>query len=119
MLKGVTVSRSGARFSSGGPGIGEWLILFIVHAPKDAGLDLEAKNGPIDVADINGKIKLRATNGPISISDCRGEVRAHAVNGPISYTGSGGDVAERAEWTGVDPPFAPHLEWTANRSAHY
>ena len=47
----------------------EWMAYFIVHAPRDASLNLEAKNGPIEVRGVNGTIKLRAANGPIAIAD--------------------------------------------------
>jgi hypothetical protein len=99
LLKGVSVSRSAGRFSSNGPAgdDGQWLALFIVHAPKDAALDLETKNGPIDVRGVSGTVKVRAANGPIAIHDCSGNLEAHTSNGPIAFSGGGGDVHLNAQ----------------------
>jgi DUF4097 and DUF4098 domain-containing protein YvlB len=69
-----------------------WQVYFLVHAPKDANLNLETKNGPISVSGVNGSLKLRATNGPVSVNDCAGLVEVHTANGPISFNGGGGEV---------------------------
>src|SRR5437870_2069511 len=52
MARGISVTRSAGRFSNSGPltDNGNWQLYFIVHAPRDGRLDLETKNGPIDVA---------------------------------------------------------------------
>jgi len=94
MVRNISVSRSAGRLSFNGPATdaGDWLVYFIVHAPKDATLDLETRNGPIAVRDMNGSMKLRAANGPIGIQDCGGNIEAHTTNGPIAFSGSGGDV---------------------------
>jgi hypothetical protein len=94
LLNGISVSRGAGRFSSSGPGgdAGEWLVVFIVHAPKDSSLDLETKNGPIDVRDLSGTLKVRAVNGRVSISNSTGNLEAHTANGPIALSGGGGDV---------------------------
>jgi hypothetical protein len=94
VVRGISISRSAGRFSSSGPTSDEsnWQVYFIVHAPKDANLNLETKNGPISVSGVSGTIKLRATNGPISVSDCAGVVEVHTANGPISFNGGGGEV---------------------------
>jgi DUF4097 and DUF4098 domain-containing protein YvlB len=68
-----------------------------VHAPKDAFLDLESRNGPIDVGGVSGTLKARAINGPVSMSDSSGVVEAHTTNGPISFSGGGGDVRLNAQ----------------------
>src|SRR5919197_5635936 len=66
MARSISVSRSAGRFAFNGPTTdsGDWMVYFIVHAPKNATLDLEAKNGPIAVRDMTGTMKLRAVNGP-------------------------------------------------------
>lgn len=99
LLKGVSVTRSAGRFSSSGPAseAGRWEVYFIVHAPKDASLDLETQNGPIDVGGVSGTLKARATNGPIAIRDSSGAVEARTNNGPISFSGGGGDVRLNAQ----------------------
>ncbi len=94
MVRNISVTRSAGRLSFNGPATdsGDWLVYFIVHAPKDATLDLEARNGPIAVRDMSGTMKLRAANGPIAIQNCGGNIEAHTTNGPIAFSGSGGDV---------------------------
>jgi len=94
IVRGISVSHSAGRLSFNGPTVdnADWLVYFIVHAPKDATLDLETRNGPIAVRDMNSTIKLRAVNGPIAIRDCLGTIEAHTTNGPIAFAGSGGDV---------------------------
>jgi hypothetical protein len=93
-LRAISVGRNAGRFTTAGPSDvkAHWQLYFIVHAPRDGRLDLETKNGPIDVSGVNGSLKLRASNGPISLKDCAGLVEASAANGPISFTGSGGEV---------------------------
>jgi DUF4097 and DUF4098 domain-containing protein YvlB len=96
MLQSLTVSHAGGRFTANGPSPHEsnaqWQVHFIVHAPSDARVDLETKNGPVDIASITGGIKARSTNGPLSLKDCGGVIDAITTNGPISFSGSGGDV---------------------------
>lgn len=99
LLKSISVTRSGGRFSASGPAAGdlEWLVVFLVRAPKGASLDLETKNGPIGVRDVSGTLKMRAASGPISIANCSGTVDARVTNGPISFAGGAGDVRLSAE----------------------
>jgi len=94
IVRGISVGHSAGRLSFNGPTVdnADWLVYFIVHAPKDAALDLETRNGPIAVRDMTGTVKLRAVNGPIAIGNCTGRVDAHTTNGPISFTGNGGEV---------------------------
>jgi hypothetical protein len=95
MVQGISVTRAGGKLSFNGPPpaeTGQWTAVFLIHAPKEANLDLETKNGPIDVNTVNGTVKLRAINGPIAIRDCGGTVEAHTTNGPIAYAGERGEV---------------------------
>jgi hypothetical protein len=98
-LSAIAVSHSAGRFAFTGPqGDGNnWQVYFIVHAPANASLDLEARNGPVSVAGVSGAIKARATNGPLSIKDCSGSVDAQSTNGPIAFAGDGGEVHLRAD----------------------
>jgi hypothetical protein len=99
LLGNIKVTRSAGRFSYSGPGgdRDEWRVYFIIHAPKDASLDLETKNGPIDIAQVSGTVKARAANGPIAIRESSGTIQARTVNGPISFSGGGGDVQLNAQ----------------------
>ena len=98
LVSGIAVTRSAGRFSFTGPASdnGNWQVYFIVHAPDNASLDLETRNAPVSVKDVNGNMKLRATNGPISISRSSGNIDAQSTNGPISFEGESGDVHLRA-----------------------
>jgi hypothetical protein len=93
-VRAVRVSRSGGRFSAGGPSGSDanWQIYFIVRAPRDANIDLETTNGPIDIAGVTGMLKVRSTNGPISLRDSSGTLDVNTNNGPISFGGGGGEV---------------------------
>jgi hypothetical protein len=95
MAKGISVTRAAGKLSLSGPPVvetGQWTAVFLIRAPKDANLNLETKNGPIDVRDVNGTVKLRAINGPLGIRDCGGTVEAHTTNGPIAFAGERGEV---------------------------
>jgi hypothetical protein len=93
-IRGISVTRSAGRFTSSGPSgdSANWQLYFIVYAPRDARLELETKNGPVDVTGISGSLKVRATNGPIGLKDVGGVVEANTANGPISFSGGGGEV---------------------------
>jgi DUF4097 and DUF4098 domain-containing protein YvlB len=99
MARGISVGHAAGRISYNGPAgdSAEWMAVFIVHAPRDASLNLEAKNGPIEVRGVNGSVKLRASNGPIAIADCGGTVEAHTTNGPIAFSGDRGEVHLNAQ----------------------
>jgi hypothetical protein len=95
-LDGIHVSRDGSGVAFRGPAPGDWMVFLIVRAPRDATLDLEAKNGPIGVIGVAGKVAARTSNGPISLVDCSGPLDANAVNGPISLDRCSGTGDARA-----------------------
>jgi len=100
MARAISVTHSGGRISFSGPASsddGQWQVVFFVHAPRSASVDLETKNGPIEVRDLNGSVKVRAINGPVAVSDCTGTVEAHTTNGPIAFAGDRGDVHLNAQ----------------------
>src|SRR5579871_5017976 len=70
-VRGISIGHSAGQFSSSGPSSDDanWQVYFLVHAPKDANLSLETRNGPISVSGVSGNVKLRATNGPIARSE--------------------------------------------------
>jgi hypothetical protein len=99
MARGISVTHSAGRLSMSGPSESDnaqWMAVFLIHAPKDASVDLETKNGPVSVRDLSGTVKLRASNGPIAIRDCGGTVDAQTTNGPIAFTGDRGEVTLHA-----------------------
>jgi ribosomal protein L6P/L9E len=109
-LARIAVSAEGGDLQARGPEGRDWVVHFIVRAPRSAGLDLEVNNGPLAVRgmtgavtartqngplsleDSSGQIHAEARNGPISVKECTGTVQANAVNGPVSVSGSAGDV---------------------------
>jgi hypothetical protein len=78
--------------SAVGPSEEGWIVFFIVEAPNDGALDLEAVNGPITVREFSGRTTVRTQNGPIGLSNVSGQISAHAQNGPIAFTGRTGAV---------------------------
>jgi DUF4097 and DUF4098 domain-containing protein YvlB len=98
ILSQITVSIDKGRISTKGPGDDDdWTVYLLIRAPKSAVLDLETKNGPISLHDVDGKLTARAHNGPISLKNFSGEADITAVNGPISLEGSNGNVRVRTE----------------------
>jgi hypothetical protein len=65
------------------------VVHFIIHAPRNASLDVDSNNGPVAVREVNGTIKLNAINGPISVQSSSGTIDAKTVNGPIAFGGTG------------------------------
>ena len=99
IARAVTVNHTAGNISYNGPASdsGDWQVVFFIQAPRDAMLNLESRNGPIEVSGVNGSVKLRATNGPIAVSDCGGFVDVQTKNGPIAFSGDRGDVRLHAE----------------------
>ena len=96
-LEQVRASLSGGTLTATGPGSDGWVVYFIINAPTQADLDLEASNGPIHVAQIAGATTARAQNGPIKLLDVSGRVSARTENGPIAYEGGSGTIELQAQ----------------------
>jgi hypothetical protein len=94
IARSITVGRSGGRFFTNTPAANDsdWEVYYIVRAPKDANLDLDTKNGPIEVSDITGSTKVRAINGPVAVKGMAGVVDVHTENGPVAFEGNAGEV---------------------------
>ena len=60
-------------------------------APRVSMLDIETADGPLQLRDLAGNIRLRATNGPVALVNVSGIVETSVTNGPISLTGASGD----------------------------
>lgn len=88
----VRVSVRGNEIVTEGPDTGRWVAYYIIEAPRNADLTLEAANGPISLDGVNGRINARATNGPISVKRSSGDIDVTTQNGPIDLTGGSGDV---------------------------
>lgn len=107
MVRSLSVNHTAGNVSFNGPTTdsGEWMVVFFIKAPKDAALNLETGNGPLDVKGVNGSVKLRAVNGPVAVTDCGGNVDVQTTNGPIAFHGERGDIHLKAE----NGPIAVHL----------
>src|SRR5580700_10424304 len=98
ILSQISVSIEKGTISIKGPADdNDWTAYLLIRAPKSASLDLETKNGPISLYDVDGKLTARAHNGPISLKNFSGEADITAVNGPISLEGSNGNVRVHTE----------------------
>ena len=96
-VSSIRTAISGGTVTADGPDRGDWVVYFIVRAPRNATLDLSAHNGPISVRDVVGTITARTQNGPLSLKNSSGTIDANAVNGPVSFAGDSGDVKLHAE----------------------
>lgn len=75
-----------------------WSVSFEIMAPRRVDLDLSTQNGPLEIADVTGRLRLDAQNGPLSIESVSGDVQARAQNGPLHVVLSG----TRWEGQGLD-----------------
>ncbi|HEX5758344.1 MAG TPA: hypothetical protein VF121_04065 [Thermoanaerobaculia bacterium] len=92
----IRVESADGRLAGGGPGGGDWLVYFLIAAPRDAAMDVAVSNGPLAVRDTAGDFRLRAENGPIALRGTEGAYDVAVQNGPVSISGGGGDVKVRA-----------------------
>jgi hypothetical protein len=112
----IRVSFNGSELTADGPANGQWVVYFLVRAPRGADLALEATNGPITIDGVDGTVNARVTNGPVSLKESTGRIDVTATNGPISISGGSGDVKARA----TNGPVSVKLQgssWTGNLDA--
>jgi len=95
-LDAIRVTPEGSGLAFRGPTGDDWTVYLLVDAPKNADVDLEAKNGPIGVRGLSGRVTARTSNGPIGIRESSGELQANAHNGPISLDDCSGSGEARA-----------------------
>ena len=108
---------SGNEVVTDGPGAGQWLVYYIVRAPRGASLDLESHNGPISIREVNGTVTANALNGPISVRESSGTFNVETTNGPISLDGGSGTAKLNAQ----NGPVTVKLRgtsWDGNIEAH-
>jgi hypothetical protein len=97
-LSAIRVTFEGGELKSDGPAgrNHEWTVMYRVHAPKVAHLDVSTENGPLAIRDVGGKVVAHTQNGPLSLTNLSGNVDASAQNGPISVEGGSGTMKVRA-----------------------
>lgn len=72
------------------------IVYFLVFAPRNGTLDLDATNGPISIDGVEGSVTANALNGPIAVKESSGTLDIHTQNGPIAFAGNSGNVKLRA-----------------------
>jgi len=90
-LREITTSNANGQITVNGPTVVEWAANLIIMTPRLSALDLQTRNGPMQLRDLAGNIQLSAANGPIRLNNVGGIVQATTTNGPISVTRASGD----------------------------
>jgi hypothetical protein len=91
-LRNITTTHNGnGQLGITGPNDREWTASLIIQVPRLSRMEIETRNGPLQLRDLAGVIKLSATNGPISLQNVGGVVETSTTNGPVSLRGVSGD----------------------------
>jgi len=93
----IVIGTGSGALRADGPKSGDgrsWSVSFVLSAPRQMDLEINAQNGPVGIAGISGRIAATTTNGPMSLSELGGNVRARTTNGPLSIALAG------TSWTG-------------------
>lgn len=98
LLSQIHLKFQNGQLGVSGPGGGDhWSAHLLVHAPKNASLDLSVKNGPMSLSNLSGNLKVHGLNGPINVSNCTGELELTAKNGPVTLEGNSGKQTVETE----------------------
>lgn len=95
-LDAIRVTLDGDELRATGPDGSRWTVLYRIHVPRNADVDVTTKNGPLSLKDVDGTIVARSSNGPLSLRNVSGNVDASTSNGPISLTGGSGNIKMQA-----------------------
>src|SRR4051812_9067751 len=63
----VTTSDGSGLIAVSGPAGQDWVASLIIMVPRLTNMEVETRNGPLQLRDLAGNIRLAATNGPISL----------------------------------------------------
>ncbi len=96
-LERIRLVRDKGRLSVDGPSDGDWTAHLIIRAPKNASVNVETANGPVDVSDFSGTAAISSENGPVSLRRSSGSLEVRTTNGPIAFDGGSGKVRLDAE----------------------
>ena len=83
----IVIDVSGGVVRADGPKSGNgqsWSVSFVLSAPRQTDLEIDAVNGPVAIAGVNGQIRASTVNGPMALTDLGGDVRARTTNGPLT-----------------------------------
>jgi hypothetical protein len=87
LAAGVQILAGGGKVSSSGPSTGRhesWAVSFRINVPRRNDLDLNANNGGISIAGVNGTIRFETSNGGVKLTDLGGDVRGETHNGGLT-----------------------------------
>jgi hypothetical protein len=91
-LRDIVTNKTGTtQISVSGPNDRPWTANLIIMVPRLSNMEIETRNGPLQLRDLAGNLQLKATNGPITLQNVGGIVETTATNGPISLSGVSGD----------------------------
>ena len=105
-LSAIRVTLDGDELRATGPDNSRWTVRYWIHVPRNAEVEIDAKNGPVSFRDVDGKVVARASNGPLSLKNVSGNIDATTTNGPISVQGGSGTMKVRAS----NGPLSVHLD---------
>jgi len=95
-LNNIHVAVEGGALVSRGPDHDDWTVTYKITAPSGAQLDIESRNGPLALRDIDGNFVVRLKNGPLALRNVGGNVDAETTNGPIAIDGGSGTMKVKA-----------------------
>ena len=93
----IVIEAAGGTIKADGPKMGDgrsWSVTFVLSAPRQTDLEIEAVNGPVSITGLTGQVRANTTNGPMSLKDLGGDVRVRTTNGPLTIALTG------ASWDG-------------------
>jgi hypothetical protein len=96
-LDAIRVTLDGDELRSTGPAHRSWTVMYKIYVPRNADVQIEAKNGPLSFRNVDGTIVARSTNGPLSLQNVAGNIDATTKNGPISVRGGSGTMKVQAQ----------------------
>jgi hypothetical protein len=105
----TTTSNANGEIVVSGPSDREWTANLIIMAPRLSRMDIETRNGPLQMRDLAGVIHLTASNGPVALNNVGGVVETTTTNGPIALKAASGDQ----RLTAVNGPVS--VELSGNR----
>lgn len=108
-LAAIRVSLEGNELRAEGPEHKHWTVGYLVRVPRNADVTVEAKNGPVSLRDVDGRVVANSANGPLSLDEVSGEIQAITKNGPITVRGGSGNMKVQA----TNGPLSIHLDGNA------
>lgn len=86
LAKQIRIETAGGKISADGPASRDdyhWSVSYEIFAPRRSDLSLEAYNGGISIADVNGRIEFTGHNGGVVLRRVGGSVKGGTTNGGL------------------------------------